>query len=267
MAVVAKAMAASFLFLEKHSLCYNNFMNIEWWMIDGAIGLIVLAAAIRGAAKGIGDTILRILGIVGGLVLGTMFSGRVAEWLATTKMSVSLHDHIFEVIRGEADETAGETIGAPAASTGTDAIISPDGDTSYLGSLSRSLGDIFGGAADKAADAAATRLTEIALGVFSFAIILLGVAIVVALLRAIIRSGRNNSVVIGFTDRTLGLVLGAVRGLLISWVAVALLIPVTTLFWPESVSGVIEALQQTTVAKVLYDVNPVLMLVKYVFNG
>ena len=237
-------------------------------MIDGAVGLIVLAAAIRGAAKGIGDTILRILGIVGGLVLGTMFSGRVAEWLATTKINKSLHDHIFEVICGEADETAGGALGAPpSTSSGTDAIISPDGDTSFLGSLSRSLGDVFGGAADKAADAAATRLTEIALGIFSFAIILIGVAVLVFFLRAIIKSARNGSVVIGFTDRTLGLVLGAVRGLLIAWVAVALLIPVTTLFWPESVSGMIEALQQTTVAKVLYDVNPVLMLVKYVFKS
>ena len=41
-------------------------MNIEWWMIDGAVGLIFLIAALRGAVRGIGDTIIRILCIAGG---------------------------------------------------------------------------------------------------------------------------------------------------------------------------------------------------------
>ena len=33
-------------------------------MIDGAVGLIVLVAALRGAVKGIGDTILKIICII-----------------------------------------------------------------------------------------------------------------------------------------------------------------------------------------------------------
>ena len=45
-------------------------MNIEWWMIDGAVGLILLIAALRGAVRGVGDTIIRILCIVGGIALG-----------------------------------------------------------------------------------------------------------------------------------------------------------------------------------------------------
>ena len=65
----------------------------------------------------------------------------------------------------------------------------------------------------------------------------------------------------------LGFVLGAVKGLLLAWIAVALLIPATTLFSPEKVPAMLEALQQTTVAKVIYDVNPLLMLVKYVFKA
>lgn len=236
--------------------------GIEWWMIDGGVGLIILAAAIIGAAKGIGDTLLRILGIVGGAALGFMYSNRVAEWLATKKISTSLHDHIFEILRGEEEAGAGE----PAIS-GTGDIITPDGDTSFLGSISRSLGDVFSNAADRTAETMATRLTEIALGIFSFAIIMIAVALAVLIVRMIIKALVGKSVVLGFTDRLLGFVLGAVKGLLLAWIAVALLIPATTLFSPEKVPAMIEALQQTTVAKVIYDVNPLLMLVKYVFKA
>lgn len=247
-------------------------MNIEWWMIDGAIGLIVLAAAIVGAAKGIGDTILRIVGIVGGLALGTVYSAQVKEWLATKKFSTTLHDHIFEILRGEGEAAVTESLtgqaGQGAAGSGdASPIITPDGDTSFLGSLSRSLGDMFGNAADKAADAAADRLTDLALGIFAFALIMLAVMFALALVRLIIKAILGGSVALGFANRVLGFVLGGVRGLLLAWVAVALLIPATTLFSPENVPAMIKALQQTTAAKVLYDVNPLLMLVKYVFKA
>ena len=239
-------------------------MNIEWWYIDGIVGLIILAAAIVGAVKGIGDTVLRIAGIIGGLALGTVYSGKVAEWLSTTRLSTSLHDHIYGVLSVDGSD---EVVKSNMAERGTDAIISEGNDTTLLGSISRSLGDILGNAADRAAEDAAARLTEIALSIFSFVIILLAVAIVVFLIRLLIRSLRDKSLALGFADRTLGLVLGAVRGLLLAWVAVALLIPVTTWLSPENVPAMITALQETTAAKVLYDVNPLLMLVKYVFTA
>ena len=42
-------------------------------MLDGIICLIVIISALRGAAKGLGGTIIRTLGVVGGLVAATMF--------------------------------------------------------------------------------------------------------------------------------------------------------------------------------------------------
>jgi hypothetical protein len=142
-------------------------------------------------------------------------------------------------------------------------IISPDG--TGEGVISKSLGGIFNDAADKAADAAAERLTEIAMGVIAFALIILAVSLIMFLIRVIIRSVRDRSIVIGFADRVLGMVLGLVRGLMLAWIAVALLIPVTTLVSAEHVPAMMEALQQTTAAKVLYDVNPFLYLIKYAF--
>ena len=108
-------------------------------------------------------------------------------------------------------------------------IISPEG--TGEGVISKSLGGIFRDTADKAADAAAERLTEIAMGVLAFALIILVVSLVTFLLRMILKSLRDPSIVIGFADRVLGN--GARpckrKGLMLAWIAVALLIPVTTL--------------------------------------
>ena len=251
-------------------------MNIEWWMIDGAVALIVLIAALRGAVRGVGDTIIRILCIVGGIGLGIFYKDKLSAYLMTTKMRTKLYDRFFILIRG--DETAVDpaavtdapaagvpAVNDPAADGGSvfDSIFTPDGQESVI---SRSIGNLFDDAADRAADAAAERLTEIAMGVIAFALIILAVCIVMAILRGIVRHLRDTSIVIGFADRVLGIVLGSVRGLMLAWIAVALLIPVTTLVSPDKVTPMMDALQHTSFAKIIYDVNPLLLIVKYVFK-
>ena len=228
-------------------------------MIDGVVGLIVLVAVLRGAIKGIGDTIIKILCIVGGVGLGIYYKDKLKAFLLQTKLEKTMHSRIFEMIRGDAD--------AADPSAGVNSlfgpVVSPDG--SGDGILSKSLGGIFSDAADKAADAAAERLTEIAMGVIAFALIILAVSLVAFILRMILKSMRDTSIVIGFADRVLGMVLGLVRGLMLAWIAVALLIPVTTLISPEHVPAMMQALQLSTAAKVLYDVNPFFYVIKYAF--
>lgn len=230
-------------------------------MIDGAVGLIVLVAVIRGAMKGVGDTILKMLCIVGGIGLGLYYKDRLKAFLLQTKLEKTMHGRIFELIRGE------EALADPSSGEGVDSffgtLTSPDGTGESI--ISKSLGGIFNDAADKAADAAAERLTEIAMGVIAFALIILAVSVVMFLIRLIIKGVRDRSIVIGFADRVLGMVLGLVRGLMLAWIAVALLIPVTTLVSAEHVPAVMDALQLTTAAKVLYDVNPFLYVIKYAF--
>ena len=230
-------------------------------MLDGAVGLIVLAAVLRGAIKGVGDTIIKMLCIVGGIGLGVYFKDRLKAFLLQTKLEKTMHSHIFELIRGD------EAMSDPSSGEGVNSffgtIISPDG--TGEGVISKSLGGIFNDAADKAADAAAERLTEIAMGAIALALIILAVSLVMFLIRVIIRSARDKIFVIGFADRVLGMVLGLVRGLMLAWIAVALLIPVTTLVSPENVPAMMIALQHTTAAKVLYDVNPFFYVIKYAF--
>ena len=234
--------------------------TIEWWMIDGAVGLIVLVAVLRGAIKGVGDTLLKMICILGGIGLGVYYKDKLKAFLMNTKLEKTMHSRIFELIRGDeaVDPSSGDGVSSFFGS-----LISPDG--TGEGVISKSLGDIFGDAADKAAAVAADRLTEIAISVIALALIILAISLVMFLLRVIIKTLRNESIVIGFADRVLGMVLGLVRGLMLAWIAVALLIPLTTLISPENVPPMMEALQMTTAAKVLYDVNPFLYVIKYAF--
>lgn len=234
-------------------------------MIDGGICLIALIAALRGAVKGVGDTIIKILCIAAGLGLGVFYSDRLSAFLMQTKLRDTIYQRFFVFIRGD-EAAAADPAAAPAADAGDSffgSIFAQDGSTESV--ISKSLAGIFSNAADKAADAAADRLTQIAMGVIAFALIILAVSILSMILRWLIRHGRKNSVVIGFADRVLGFVLGSVRGLMLAWIAVALLIPVTTAVSPDSAIPMMDALQQTTVSKVLYDVNPLLYLVQHVF--
>ena len=228
-------------------------------MIDGAVGLIVLAAVLRGAIKGVGDTVIKMICIIGGIGLGVYFKDKLKAFLMQTKLERTMHMRIFELIRG--DEAADPSSGGIGSFFGP--ITSPDG--TGEGVISKSLGGIFSDAADRAADAAAERLTEIAMGAIALALIILAVSLVMFLIRVIIRSVRDKIFVIGFADRVLGMVLGLVRGLMLAWIAVALLIPVTTLVSPEHVPAMMIALQHTTAAKVLYDVNPFFYVLKYAF--
>jgi len=230
-------------------------------MIDGAVGIIVLTAVLRGAVKGVGDTVIKMLSILGGIGLGVYYKDKLKAYLLTTKLEKTMHSRIFELIRGQ--EAASDPSSEEGVKSLFDSIISPDG--SEEGILSKSLGGIINNAADKAADAAAERLTEIAMGIIAFALIILAVSLAVFSIRLLIHSLREQVFVIGFADRVLGMVLGLVRGIMLAWIGVALLIPVTTLVSPASVPAMLKALQLTTVAKVIYDVNPFLYVIKYVF--
>ena len=115
-------------------------------------------------------------------------------------------------------------------------------------------------------DKAAERLTTIATGIISFALIIIAVSLAVWLLRTIIKRARKSSAVLGFTDRLLGFVLGGVIGLLLAWIAIALLMPVTAIVSPDNVPAMFDALQATTISRVIYDVNPLLYVVKLVLR-
>ena len=250
-------------------------MKIEWWMLDGLVGLVVLISALRGIAKGIGDTLLRLIGLAGGLILGVMYSGKVSAYLATTRFSDKLHDQIYEVLRPGTEEAinaaAGDAAGQAAQQTAggsgglmvniTDPTADPIAD-----SLPKAISGLINGIADKSAEAVSDRLTEIAISIFSFVIILIAVWLLMSLIRLLFRHGRDDLPFIGFVDRLLGFVLGIVKGLILACIVIAAVVPLTTFFAPEKVPEMIAAMRQTYVAGIIYDINPFMMLIEYILG-
>ena len=243
---------------------YNRNMKIEWWMLDGAVGLILLVAVIRGAAKGFGDTLLRILGLAGGLGLSFMYLDKVSAWLSVSPVQSTIHRHIYLMIRehmpGVTDEQA-----AGQGESGADIINNFVGNTQadpYTEAMPKTIGSAVNDLADKTATAAATRITDICINILSVLAIIIAVWLVLAIIRLILKFARDNSVLIRLSDRILGMVLGVVRGLALSFVAAAALIPLSTLLIPEKVPEILSAMEQTYIAGIIYDMNPLMLIVE-----
>ena len=211
-------------------------MKIEWWMLDGIICLIVIISALRGAAKGLGGTIIRMLGVVGGLVAATMFGKDFSAYLLTTPFKKTVYGRVFSIMRPEPDNMSKTLPGA--------------------------IGGIADEAANKAAAAASERITVALMGVIGFVLIVLAVWLLSFILRTMLKSGRKKSVIIGGTDGMLGMALGIVKGIIISCLFVAALIPGTALFAPGKSLEMIAAMNDSYLTKLIYDINPLLMALK-----
>lgn len=236
-------------------------MNIEWWMLDGLIGLVMLIAMLRGIIKGIGDTVLRLIGIAGGLALCVFYSGRVSEYLSGTPVKTILYDHIYQMLLPGTEDAAGQAAGETVAD-----IVGQTQTNPLMEFLPKTLGGLVSEVAHNTADAAADRLTQIAISIFSVVAIMLAVWFVMFLIRSIYKHFREESFVIGFVDRLLGLVLGIIRGTVIACIVIAALIPVTTIFAPDKVPEILEAMKDTYLAGIIYDINPLMLLVKYLIG-
>lgn len=205
-------------------------------MLDGIICLIVIVSALRGAAKGLGGTIIRLLGIVGGLVAATMFGKDFSAYLLTTPFKNTVYGRVFSIMRPEPDNMSKSLPGA--------------------------IGGIADEAANKAAAAASERITEALMGIIGFVLIVLAVWLLSFILRTMLKSGRKNSIIIGGTDRTLGMILGIVKGVIIACLFVAAIVPGTALFAPTKTLEMISAMNNSYLTKMVYELNPLLIALK-----
>ena len=215
-------------------------MKIEWWMLDGILCLIVLISAMIGAKRGIGDSIIRLLGLAGGLVLAAMFGKDFSAYLMTTPFRGSVYNKVFSLMRPEQNN--------------------------YSNSLPGVIGEAADAAADKAAEAMSYRITDALIGIIGFVLIVLAVWLAAYIIRMMFKKGRNSSIIIGGTDRMVGLLLGIVKGVIIACIAVAALVPGTTLFAPDKLPDMITAMQDSYLTKLVYEINPLLIALKSVIG-
>lgn len=211
-------------------------MKIEWWMLDGIICIIVILSALMGARKGLGDTIIRLLGLAGGLLLAVMYGSDLSAYLLKTPFRTTVYDKVYGIIRPEQD--------------------------SYSKSLPGIIGEAADAAADKVAAETSARITEALIGIIAFVLIVIAIWLAAYILRTMLKRGRKSSVLIGGTDSLLGLALGLVKGIIIACLFTAAFIPGVTLFAPLKVPEAISALQESHITKLIYEINPLLTALK-----
>lgn len=205
-------------------------------MLDGAIILIVVLSALIGARRGIGDTIIRLLGLVGGLALAVLFGKDVSEFLIKTPFRGLVFKRVFSIMR-------------------------PD-DASFSKTLPGTIGETADAAANKSAEIASGRITDSLMGIIAFIGIVLAIWLAAFIIRMIFKKGRKSSAVIGGFDSLTGMVLGIVKGVIIACLAVAALIPVTTLIVPDKLPDMISAMRASYLTRLVYEINPLLLALK-----
>jgi hypothetical protein len=184
----------------------------------------------------------------------------VTAWLSGTALRKIVYDHMYLIIRG-----TGVAESAEGSESSGSALIQSLGEQQadpYTESVPKAMSGAVTDLADKAAGEAADRFTEIILSLLGFLLIVLAVWLIVTLIRYIYRSSKKKSVLLGFTDRALGMTLGLVKGLLAAFIAAAALIPAVTIIAPSALPDVLEAMDQTYIARVIYDVNPLLLIIQ-----
>lgn len=131
--------------------------------------------------------------------------------------------------------------------------------TSSADTLPLILNEAVDTAAENAAVALAERITELTLVILSFLIIFFAVKLICFFITTAFSKGHNDGF-IGFVDGMLGLIAGGIKGILLVFLFLMLLMPCLNLMSPASTEVALRGLENSYIAGTLYDAN-FLMLV------
>ena len=96
----------------------------------------------------------------------------------------------------------------------------------------------------------------------SFLLITTGVSLVSLFLRRRLHVARKKGTVIGSTDSLAGFAVGVLKGTLFVFLFLAFMFPLAGIFLPDRIQAVNEQLNSSYIAGPLYDINPLLLLLK-----
>lgn len=108
-------------------------------------------------------------------------------------------------------------------------------------------------------DGAASAVTDFLMTVAAFLILVLASKIVLYILIALF-SKRNNPGATGIIDGLLGLGIGFIKGFVVIYLVLAIMIPAINLASPDHAFSLLTSLDSSLMAKDLYDNNPLLLL-------
>jgi uncharacterized membrane protein required for colicin V production len=203
--------------------------------LDVLVALIFLFSTAQGLRKGFVQTFMHAVGWLLSLVISYACFSQVAAFL---KSKTGFYDylHLKVVARISA-----------SASSSTDSILSglPHILSSSLKSVQTTITETL-----------ANTFTDFFFNLMTFLL----VAILVRMILYIITSGlgKKHGGVIGFVDRVLGLLAGAVKGIILIFILLALMVPASSLSAGDALSN---ALKDSTIASMLYDNNLIFLVI------
>ncbi len=209
--------------------------------VDGLIVIIVIFAIIQGYRRGFVHTFIHTVGWILAVVLGFIWHPHVIGFL---KEKTGFYDAIRERIAERVAENAGNT--ADSVMTGIPEVIR----------------DLLDKAIDSATNAIAISLSENLTNLIFNIIGFLAVAAAIKLFLMTLTflfSKEKNDGFIGGIDGFFGLLAGALKGVILIYILLAFMVPVTSL---SGSSFLIDQLDGSVLGSYLYDNNLILRMVK-----
>lgn len=219
-------------------------MNILNYVADIIIVLLVLLSIINGYAKGFVRTFLHAIGWILSMVLAFVWSPKVQEWLLS---HTKIYDNMKELLT---DKFADSVPGAAATFSLLPKSLS-EGLDSFTGNITSLM---------------TTRMTDIIFMILSFVLVVFAIKLVLYILVGLL-SKKNRRGLTGMVDGLLGTLAGAVVGVLLVYVLLALLIPLTALAGPDLTLTIGGAIDKSFIANEMYNNNLVIMVFKDFFTG
>lgn len=209
-------------------------------IFDILILIILVLTMVFGFRRGFVYSFIHTLGLIGSLVAAFIFARPAQKLLSeNTQLDENFYNTIFDNVASSLDSmlTPADTLPL-ILSTKVDA------------------------AANDTAAIIAQNLTDFATLIISFLAIFIVIKLICYIIISIF-SRRNNDGFVGFFDGLLGLIAGLIKGVLIVFVFLALLAPGMNLMSPASAEILMTALENSYIAKTLYDANFLLLVLGF----
>ena len=203
--------------------------------IDITICIIVFISAVCYAHIGFTRTVISTVQWVLCIVCGLFFADDIRDLIYKTGIGKGMENSIASALSEKAEEAG------------------------IFQSIPAFFRNLAGNAADYSAKQTAISITSIILTVFAFLAIIFGIKIVLFVITHLL-SKKYHDGPVAFIDSAGGLILGVALGVLYVFIALAVLVLVLH-FLPDSTSDqVLKYLDSSYFSGILYDNNPLLML-------
>ncbi|MBP3384411.1 MAG: CvpA family protein [Firmicutes bacterium] len=201
-------------------------------IFDITVVVILVACMVLGFRRGFIYSFVNTLGWIGS-ILGAFVGCRLlaGQLSMRTDFDETIYTKIYENISGSFE----------SAATSAD-------------TLPLILNETIDTAAASAAEVLAQRLTDMTVLILSFLIIFIVIKLICYLITTAL-SKRHNDGFIGFFDGLLGFIAGSIKGILIVFLFLMLLVPGLNLMSPESAEVALRGLENSHIAGTLYDAN------------